>query len=232
VVLPRWFVGCCLLLFGSTLQSWGPVLAVGPVDACCLLFFTSTLQGWGPAFPVGSVFFFFAGSMCCTHNLTCVSVIHRFRVSFNALISFSIRSLLFSVCNLQVRIFAYFYSHARHMFLVPSVLWLHFGNRWRYICCLLVRWLLLVHWFVSLLVDCCCCLAQGYEFGPLELQLGLLVISHWFVACCFLFFTSDLQGWGSTPTIGVAFFLGGGGHFAVFRSCTHEWNCDSIFFCV
>jgi len=50
----------------------------------------------------------------------------------------SIRSLLFTVCSLQVRMFDYFYWHARHMFLVPSVLGLQFGDHWRYICCLLV----------------------------------------------------------------------------------------------
>jgi hypothetical protein len=166
------------------------------------------LQGWGPAFAVGSVFFFyFAGSRCCTHNSTCASVVHRFRVSFDAIISFSIPSLLFSVCSLQVRMFSYFYWHARHMFLVPSVLRLQFGNRWRYICCLLVRWLLLVHWFVGSSVVACCCLAQVYEFGALGLQLGMFVLSRWFGACCFLLFTSALQGWGPAPTVGAVFFF-------------------------
>ena len=57
----------------------------------------------------------------------------------------SIHSLLFIVCSLQVRMFDYFYWHAYHMFQVPSVLGLEFGNHWRYMCCLLFQWLLLVH---------------------------------------------------------------------------------------
>jgi hypothetical protein len=103
--------------------------------------------------------------------------------------------------------FDYFYWHARHMFLVPSVLGLQFGNRWRYICCLLVQWLLLVRWFVGSSVVACCCLAQVYEFEALGLQLGMFVLARWFVACCFLLFTSALQGWGPAPTVGVFFFF-------------------------
>jgi hypothetical protein len=56
------------------------------------------------------------------------------------MVSFYVPCLLFSVCSLEVRMFAYFYWHALHMFLVPSVLRLQFLNRWRYLCCLLVRW--------------------------------------------------------------------------------------------
>jgi hypothetical protein len=52
------------------------------------------------------------------------------------------------------------------MFLVPSVLWIQFRNHWRYICCLLVPWLLLVHWFVGSSVVGCVCLAQVYDLGP------------------------------------------------------------------
>jgi hypothetical protein len=40
--LVRWFVGCCVLLFGSSLRVWGPRAIVGPVCAFslvyCLLF--------------------------------------------------------------------------------------------------------------------------------------------------------------------------------------------------
>jgi hypothetical protein len=67
------------------------VPTVGPVDACCLLFFTSTLQGWGAAWVVGASFFYFAGSKCCTHNLTWTFFVHRFRVSFDAIISFCLQ---------------------------------------------------------------------------------------------------------------------------------------------
>jgi hypothetical protein len=61
-----------------------------------------------------------------------------FRSKFRCHSFISIRSLLFTVCSLQVRMFDYFYWHARRMFLVPSVLGLQFGDHWRYICCLLV----------------------------------------------------------------------------------------------
>jgi hypothetical protein len=54
--LVRWFIGCFLLLFGSTLQGLGSAPAVGPVGTCCLLLFASSLQGWGPAPAVGAVF--------------------------------------------------------------------------------------------------------------------------------------------------------------------------------
>jgi hypothetical protein len=119
----------------------------------------------------GECFFFVGSSVvacccCLVHNSTCASAFHRFGVSFHAIVSFSIPSLLFSVCSLQVRMFAYFYWHARHMFLVPSVLRLQFRNRWRYICCLLVRWLLLVRWFIGSSVVGCVCLAQVYDLGP------------------------------------------------------------------
>jgi hypothetical protein len=93
------------------------------------------------------------------------------------------------------------------MFLVPSVLGLQFGNHWRYICCLLVQWLLLVHWFIGSSVASCCCLAQVCEFEVLGLQLGLFVLSRSFVVCCFLFFTSALQGWGPALTVGDFFFV-------------------------
>jgi hypothetical protein len=70
------------------------------------------------------------------------------------------------------------------MFLVPSVLRLQFRNRWRYICCLLARWFLLVRWFVG----CWFCLfGSGLRFGALGVQFGLFVLSRWFGACCFFF---------------------------------------------
>jgi hypothetical protein len=56
------------------------------------------------------------------------------------------------------------------MFPVPSVLWLQFHNRWRYICCLLAWWFLLVRWFVG----CWFCLfGLGLCFGALGVQFGL-----------------------------------------------------------
>jgi hypothetical protein len=76
---------------------------------------------------------------------------------------------LFIVCSLQVRMFDYFYWHARHMFLVPYVLGLQFGNHWRYIWCLLVQWLLLVRWFVGSSIAACCCLDQFREFEVMGL---------------------------------------------------------------
>jgi hypothetical protein len=59
----------------------------------------------------GEWFFFVGFSVvvfCCfTHDSTCASAFHRFRVSFDAIVSFYIPCLLFSVCSLQVRMFAY-----------------------------------------------------------------------------------------------------------------------------
>jgi hypothetical protein len=127
--------------------------------------------------------------------------------------------------------FAYFFWHARHMFWVPFVLQLQFRNRWRYICCLLVRWLLLVRWFVG----CWLCLfGSSLRFGALGMQLGLFVLSHWFGACCFILFDSALQGLGPTPVLGAVFFffvlLLFFGRFTVFNPCTHEWACNCVIF--
>jgi hypothetical protein len=94
------------------------------------------------------------------------------------------------------------------MFLVPSVLGLQFRNRWRYICCSLARWFLLVRWFVG----CWFCLfGWGLRFGALGVQFGLFVLSRWFGPCCFLLFDSALQGWGATTVVGAflfSFFFG------------------------
>jgi hypothetical protein len=90
------------------------------------------------------------------------------------------------------------------MFLVPSVLGLQFRNRWRYICCLLARWFLLVRWFVG----CWFCLfGSGLRFGALGVQFGLFVLSRWFGACCFLLFDSALQGWGPAAVVGAFLFF-------------------------
>jgi hypothetical protein len=88
-------------------------------------------------------------------------------------------------------------------------------------------------WFVGSSVAGCFCLAQVYDFGALGLQLGLFVLSRWFGACCFLLFTSALQGWGPAPTVGAVFFLLLlllFGCFTVFRPCTHEWTCGCVIF--
>jgi hypothetical protein len=59
----------------------------------------------------GEWFFFVGFSVvvfCCfARDSTCASAFHRFRVSFDAIVSFCIPCLLFSVCSLQVRMFAY-----------------------------------------------------------------------------------------------------------------------------
>jgi hypothetical protein len=96
------------------------------------------------------------------------------------------------------------------MFQVPSLLGMYFGNHWRYICCLLVQWLLLVRWFVGSSVDACCCLVHVCEFEVLGLWLGLFMLPRWFVAWCFLLFTSTLQGLGP------------------FRSYTRKWTCNFV----
>jgi hypothetical protein len=62
----------------------------------------------------------------------------------------------------------------------------------------------LVRWFVG------CWLylfGSGLRFGDLALQLGMLVLSRWFGAYCFLLFDSSLQGWGPASVVGVVFFL-------------------------
>jgi hypothetical protein len=90
------------------------------------------------------------------------------------------------------------------MFSIPYVLRLHFRNCWRYICCLLVQWFLLVCWFVG------CWLwlfGSSLRFGP-GVQFSLFMISRWFGACCFLFFDSALQGWGPVPMVGDILFFG------------------------
>jgi hypothetical protein len=63
----------------------------------------------------------------------------------------------------------------------------------------------LVRWLVGSSVVVCCCLVQVCKFEVLQLQLGMLVFAHWFVACCLLLFSSTLQGWGPTPIIGDVF---------------------------
>jgi hypothetical protein len=102
--------------------------------------------------------------------------------------------------------FNYFYSHGHHMFRVPSVLGMQFGNHWRYICCLLVQWLFLVRWFIGSSVATYCCLVQVCEFEVLQLQLGLFMLPRWFVSFCFLLFSSIFQGWGPAPIVGAIFF--------------------------
>jgi hypothetical protein len=115
---------------------------------------------------------FYAGLGSCMRSWSCifllcgVQVLHLqfdlffcrslFRSKFRCHNFIYICSLMFTICSLQIRMFDYFYWHARHMFLVPSVLGLQFGNHWRYICCLLVQWLLLVRWFFG-----CCLLLFG-----------------------------------------------------------------------
>jgi hypothetical protein len=181
--------------------------------------------------------FFFVGSLiatcyCFVLDSTCASAFRHFRVSFHAIVSFSIPCLLFSVCSLQVRMFAYLQWHGCRMFPVPSVLRLQFCNRWRYICYLLARWFLLVRWFVGF---------RFYLFGPglhfraFGVQFNMFVLSRWFGACCFLLFDSALQGWGPAPMVGAFFlffldcycFLG---RFTVFSPCTHEWTCSCAIF--
>jgi hypothetical protein len=90
------------------------------------------------------------------------------------------------------------------MFPVPSMLRLQFCNRWRYICCLLVRWFLLVHWFVG----CWLCLfGSSLCFGALGVQFDLFMLSRWFGACCFLLFDLPLQGRGPALVVGAIFFF-------------------------
>jgi len=61
---------------------------VGLVGSCCLLLFTSNLKGWGPTCVVGVDLFYFVESRFYTHNSTYAYVVHHFRVSFDAIISF------------------------------------------------------------------------------------------------------------------------------------------------
>jgi hypothetical protein len=195
------------------------------VGACCLLLFTSTLQGC---------------CCCLVHNSTCASAFHRFRVSFHAIVSFSIPSLLFSVCSLQVRMFAYFYWHARHMFLVPSVLRLQFRNRWRYICCLLVRWLLLVRWFVGSSVVGCVCLAQVYELwgpgaavGPVRAFSLVWCLLFSFVYFGFAGLGSCADSWSCFFFFFFFFFFYYYFFWALYgvqSPCTHEWTCSCVIF--
>jgi hypothetical protein len=206
VLLDCWFVGCCLLFVWfnfARLRTW----ACSWTCWCLLLVF---------------VYFNFAGLGSCMRSWSCffllcgVQVLHpqfdlrfcrsSFRSKFRCHNFIYICSLLFIVCSLQVRMFDYFYWHARHMFRVPFVLGLQFGNHWRYMCCLLVQWLLLVRWFVGLLLVTCCCLAQVCKFEVLGLQLGMFMLAPWFVVCCFLLFASTLQGWGPMPAVGIVLF--------------------------
>jgi hypothetical protein len=63
--LIRWFIGCWLCLFGSSLRFGALGLQLGLFvlsrwfGACCFLLFDSTLQGWGPTPIVGDIFFIF-----------------------------------------------------------------------------------------------------------------------------------------------------------------------------
>jgi hypothetical protein len=56
--------------------------------------------------------FFFVGLSvvaCCffTRDSTCTSAFHRFKASFDAIVSICIPCLLFNVCSLQLRMFSY-----------------------------------------------------------------------------------------------------------------------------
>jgi hypothetical protein len=50
------------------------------------------------------------------------------------------------------------------------------------------------------------CLAEVYNFWALGLRLGMFMLSRWFGVCCFLLFTSALQGWGPAPTLGAGYY--------------------------
>jgi hypothetical protein len=62
----RWFGGCCLLLFDSTLQSWGPAAALGPLGACSLVC----------CFHVALVCFNFARLSSCIRSWTSCCSLH------------------------------------------------------------------------------------------------------------------------------------------------------------
>jgi hypothetical protein len=165
VLLVHWFVGCCLLLFGSTLQLVScfcliQLCRVGVMHLQLeMIFLLCGVQVHHPQFDLR----FYHSSLWSKFRC------HNF---------ISIHSFLFTICNLQVRMFDYFYWHARHMFWVPFVLWMQFGNHWRHICCFLVQWFFLVRWFISSSVVACCCLVQVCEFEVLRLQLFLFVLPH------------------------------------------------------
>jgi len=120
------------------------------------------------------------------------------------------------------------------VFSVPFLLGLQFRNHWRYICCSLARWFLLVHWFPS----CWFCLfGWGFFFRAPWVQFGLFVLSCWFGLCWFLFFDSTLQGWGVAAVVGAFFFLFSFGlllfclgRFTMFFPCIHQWICNCFIF--
>jgi hypothetical protein len=123
----------------------------------------------------------------------------------------------------------------------------NFGNivlhrhYWLTSCCLLVGSLDVAY----------CCLLQICKVEVLQLQLDLLVLSHWFFVCFFILFSSTFQVSSPTPAVRhvLAFWrveilhpfllqlckvevlhpqLDILFHFAGLRSCTHNWTCNSV----
>jgi hypothetical protein len=142
--------------------------------------------------------FFFAGFLvaacCCfARNSTCASAFHHFRVSLDAIVSFCIPCLLFSVCSLQVRMFVFLFCLGCSFVIVGDTYVVHWlgGSCWFMGC-----------WF--------CLFGWGLCFGALGVQFGLFVLSRWFGPCWCLLFGLALQGWGATTVVGAfvfSFFL-------------------------
>jgi hypothetical protein len=68
--LVRWFIGCCLFLFGSSLRVWGPGAIVGHVRAFsldCSMLFSFVYFGFAELGSCASnwrCFFFFFLALC------------------------------------------------------------------------------------------------------------------------------------------------------------------------
>ena len=73
-MLVRWFIPWFLFLFDSTLQSWGPAVAVGPLCGCSLVCCSSTLQAVGPVVAVCK----FLGLRSCHPSSTAMFSCHHF----------------------------------------------------------------------------------------------------------------------------------------------------------
>jgi hypothetical protein len=111
--------------------------------------------------------FSFRGSSWCTHNSTCTFVAHHFRVSFDAIVSFSIPSFFVKCLQFASKIVFLFLlacsSYVFSSFCASAVVWYSLEIHMLFVgsvvvACSLVRWLLVVvvHLKFTNLGTCCC----------------------------------------------------------------------------
>jgi hypothetical protein len=105
LLLVRWFVGSSIVAYCCLVQLCKVEILHPQLDLLVLVSFFCLLQFFkvGVLHPQLEMFFHFAGFKSCTHNSTCISIVHRCLVSFDTIVSFVfvLCCLLFAVCKYE-----------------------------------------------------------------------------------------------------------------------------------